>query len=172
MTRGKSSAGDYLYVVAILIAVAAAMAGMLAVFGAVTGYWRGLTPSVWPEMQRLFWEGFPWWVLGVFAFVGYGLLSAFIEERTWRHLVPALLWPKHAKTETTVLVRFGRVLHWLTIAPAALCLLAGILGTVQSWIWVFERHTQPDHLYLLFGMLGALAFLLIGRGLRYIFAGE
>lgn len=80
--------------------------------------------------------------------------------------VPAFLWPKHTKTETTVLVRLGRVVHWLALLPAALAVFLGCATSLSA------GNTPDGNAYFLAGLAGALAFLLFGRALRYIFAGE
>lgn len=69
------------------------------------------------------------------------------------------LWPRHSHTETTALIRFGRVLHWASIAIAILVALIGLgdFGfSLEGFVYV------------------AWAFVtaVIGCGFRYILAGE
>lgn len=69
------------------------------------------------------------------------------------------LWPRHLHTETTALIRLGRVLHW-ACAVLALCLVAMSafsIGSESDWY-------APA--------LGSIVPLMFGRGLRYILANE
>jgi hypothetical protein len=91
----------------------------------------------------------------------------------------SLLWPTRLKAETTVLVRLGRVVHWLSIALAAVIGLLGIIARGQRapcngepWCpppptW-FEEWGAP----ILFAFAAGLAVALIGRALRYVLSGE
>jgi nicotinamide riboside transporter PnuC len=88
----------------------------------------------------------------------------------------AFLWPKTIKSETTVVVRLGRVLHWFC------AIVAGIVVTstvVINSMAVYERAEMPSEVTVaevwgpvLGAVAFALAFLLFGRALRYVFSGE
>lgn len=69
------------------------------------------------------------------------------------------LWPQKQHTETTALIRLGRVLHWVSIG----------LGAFIIFIGIFGFNSQSDGLFFAsFGLVVAL----IGRGLRYVLADE
>ncbi len=90
-------------------------------------------------------------------------------------------WPTRRKAETTALIRLGRVAHWLSIAFAAAFALAGIFARGQTtcdaepWLpgcpppptW-FEDWGAP----ILASLAAAFVISMIGRGFRYILAGE
>ena len=100
----------------------------------------------------------------------------------------SILWPTKLKADSTVLVRFGRALHWLAAVGSGLLLSVSIFQCVwvpQAW----EANGTPVGAYGLVrsfndftffaayhGLLDmsaiSLAVLLIGRMLRYILAGE
>lgn len=69
------------------------------------------------------------------------------------------LWPQKQHAETTALIRLGRVLHWITVAPAALLVVWSVssIGSESDWY-------APA--------LTAILPLMLGRGLRYILANE
>ena len=64
------------------------------------------------------------------------------------------LWPRQLHAETTALIRLGRVLHWTFVA---LAISAAIFTLPNEGIKMIPA---------------ALVLLTIGRGLRYILAGE
>lgn len=98
----------------------------------------------------------------------------------------SLLWPTRLKAETTVLVRLGRVLHWLSIALAVVVGLLGIFARGQrAPCNPFGQHLPgaivcpPPPTWLeewgtpiLFAFAAGLLVALIGRTLRYVLAGE
>jgi hypothetical protein len=94
----------------------------------------------------------------------------------------SLFWPARSKAETTVLVRLGRVLHWVSVLMAVAIILLGPFARGQrapcyphgqwdicppppSW---FEEWGAP----ILFAFAVGAVVVLIGRALRYILAGE
>lgn len=126
--------------------------------------------------------------------------------------MPAWVWPKSQKTDTSIAVRLGRVLHWIGVGMFTLLLLGGVVmavstasnasASVQQHAEWETRHpvgangsrvgtprpadadeywSDPDQepylqhvewgLVLAFPIVGA-AFAMVGRGLRYIIAGE
>lgn len=93
-----------------------------------------------------------------------------------------IFWPSRLKAETTVLVRLGRVLHWLSVGVAVALVLLGYFARGQrapcypqgQWdicppppTW-FEDWGQS----VLFALAIALVVALGGRALRYVLAGE
>ena len=94
----------------------------------------------------------------------------------------SLFWPGRVKTETTVLVRLGRVVHWLSVAVVVAIVPLGVFARGQrapcypqgtwdicppppSW---FEDWGAP----LAFALAVAFMVALAGRASRYILAGE
>ena len=69
------------------------------------------------------------------------------------------LWPRHLHTETTALIRLGRVLHWAGIILGALVALFAMLA--------FDDMSEGAK-----ALAVALVPILIGRGLRYVLANE
>lgn len=70
-------------------------------------------------------------------------------------------WPKYTKIGATPGVRVGRLLHWCGLAVAAFFAFGATLHLVDGSFNNF------------FGFIGiALVPAMIGRGLRYLFAGE
>ena len=172
MTRSEEALWDGVCVaggVATLLAIGAAFMGAdMGLLGIAGGYLES-EAYTWADSVEAFWRGF-WFA----APIMFGLMAAcatisflkfHLEDHSWRSLVPAFLWPEKSKTETTVLTRVGRVLHWLTVPPAA---CAMFLGFVVYW----TGKEEGGNVYVLGGLAGAPAFLLFGRALRYIFAGE
>ena len=113
----------------------------------------------------------------------------------------AFLWPRTIKTETTIGVRFGRVLHWCCATIAALIAVGTAVFHPLELMRRSEYREQQVALageYEVYDALGnlvvtnipdalrwdeiwgpfalaaafALLFLLFGRALRYILAGE
>lgn len=97
-----------------------------------------------------------------------------------------MFWPGRMKTETTALVRLGRVVHWLSVAAAVAIGLLGYFARGQrAPCNRFEQYVPggvpcppPPTWFedwgasVLFALAVALAVALIGRALRYILAGE
>lgn len=173
MTRGEKELWEGVCItggLCTLFAIGAAFMG--AVMGLASGahaYFGEEEAYAWTVAVRSFWRAF-WFVTPImFGFmVAYALFEFVrfhLSEHSWRSLVPAFLWPETSKTETTVLTRLGRVMHWVALLPAS---IAAFIGCVMYW----TERVDGRVVYLLGGLAGALAFLLIGRGLRYIFAGE
>lgn len=78
----------------------------------------------------------------------------------------ALFWPTEIRPDTTLLRRFGRVLHWFFAALALASAAGGLFGAVTA-----HPESSPE---VSLG-LGAMAFVLfwvVGRALRYVFSGE
>lgn len=77
------------------------------------------------------------------------------------------IWPKKQliEIETTIAMRLGRVLHWAAAAFVGVLWLGEFTGIVFGY-WSSSQ--------FLIGVviLAGLAVLLLGRGLRYIFANE
>lgn len=111
--------------------------------------------------------------------------------------MPTFLWPRNIKDETTVAIRIGRVIHWTFAGFAAIALALTLLFLVTATSSIGETRAEqarwdrthpnrvPDNYEdyrpevsdergsILFVGLGfVLVFSLIGRGGRYIFAGE
>lgn len=73
-----------------------------------------------------------------------------------------ILWPRTVASASTISVRLGRVLHWLS------CGIAGITA-------VFAVGNYLSYGYLsdvLPALVFAAGIFIVGRGLRYVFAGE
>lgn len=68
-------------------------------------------------------------------------------------------WPKDTSSETTVLVRFGRFLHWIGVSLGVLIALIGIAGF---------HFALEGFIFAIWGIVAAI----IGRGLRYVLANE
>ena len=78
-----------------------------------------------------------------------------------------LLWPTGVIRTPTVLMRVGRVLHWLGALGAVLWLVAfGVALYDEMW----NRYGDWEETLWLLGV--SLAFYSVGRGLRYVFAAE
>jgi len=77
------------------------------------------------------------------------------------------LWPKRklVELETTIAVRLGRMLHWAALVFAGVLWLGEFVGMVFGY-W------SSGEFRLGVVALTGLAILLLGRGLRYVFADE
>jgi hypothetical protein len=78
------------------------------------------------------------------------------------------LWPRKqdlADIELTIAIRVGRFLHWAAIAFVGLAWLGEFIGVLFSY-W------HSNNLVVGFSILGGVAVVLLGRGLRYVFANE
>lgn len=73
------------------------------------------------------------------------------------------IWPQSQRADTNGVIRLGRVLHWFFALVAAAFVIGGV-------VWV----SSGSSLDAVLGLNGtaALVSLLIGRALRYVFAGE
>ena len=71
-----------------------------------------------------------------------------------------VLWPLQVDPRADGLARFGRLLHWSAVV------IAGVIGLLV-FSPVFETFSDGEG-YLLI----AAPIALLGRGLRYVFAGE
>jgi hypothetical protein len=77
-----------------------------------------------------------------------------------------LLWPGHAKPEPTFSGRLGRLLHWVSLGLAA-------MWTVMATVIALEDGASANNAVSLIACLGLAALAaIIGRGLRYLVAGE
>lgn len=79
-------------------------------------------------------------------------------------------WPQEPREESSVVVRFGRVLHWVGVTIAAMLLLGLAIGIVIM-IFTGEGIEWPL-IASAFVLPLAAASALLGRGLRYILANE
>lgn len=78
--------------------------------------------------------------------------------------IMGMFWPLHVKADPNIVTRLGRVLHWaiaviaigVSLFGLATTILNGDFGRVGFWG----------------GVVVLLITLLIGRGVRYILAGE
>ncbi len=83
----------------------------------------------------------------------------------------SFFWPTNLKADPGALARLGRVLHWIALILAAGLIWAGWSVGVShleyellTWTWIM-RAMGP-------WLVGAVLVAQLGRGLRYIFAGE
>lgn len=74
------------------------------------------------------------------------------------------LWPQHVNDESSLLVRIGRLIHWLALSLAVFGLLISFFAMSQ----VGDTEPVP---YIAVGLVW-LGVAMIGRGLRYVFAKE
>ncbi|MDG2532060.1 hypothetical protein P6144_00220 [Sphingomonas sp. HITSZ_GF] len=111
--------------------------------------------------------------------------------------MPSFIWPREIKAETNIAVRLGRVFHWTCTGLAAIALALTLLfvATATSSIWETQAEQArwdrthvnrvPDNYedyrpivsdergsILFVGIGFVILFSLVGRGGRYIFAGE
>jgi hypothetical protein len=90
-----------------------------------------------------------------------------------------MVWARR-RDETSAMIRLGRVAHWFFGAIGWLAVIAGfaiyLITLQQNWAWVDDGTTyyQPQVAWqaVFLGIAVGLAFLAVGRGLRYIFANE
>jgi len=77
------------------------------------------------------------------------------------------LWPQKTlvEIETTIAIRFGRLLHWAALVFAGALWLGEFTGMVFGY-W------HESNFVIGFVILGGVVAILIGRGLRYVFANE
>ncbi len=75
------------------------------------------------------------------------------------------LWPKTLNSNTTVLVRSGRVVHWIFIALAC-------YGMVFGWVAQHDEGGKSVYIAIVTGLIFAIPLVLIGRALRYILSAE
>jgi hypothetical protein len=77
------------------------------------------------------------------------------------------IWPKKTieDLEITIAVRFGRFIHWAAVAFAGILWLGEFVGIIFGY-W------SNNSFIIGMVLLAGLAILLIGRGLRYVFANE
>jgi hypothetical protein len=66
------------------------------------------------------------------------------ERIGWRGIVPSWMWPSTQQAETTVAIRLGRVLHWISVGIAA----AALALAVAMWIEQSNRvpEAQQEHI--------------------------
>lgn len=72
-------------------------------------------------------------------------------------------WPQRLKTETSPLVRLGRVGHWTFVGFAILWAAILVLMTAEDGY-------EPGATGILLSIVAAC--LLVGRAIRYVLAGE
>ena len=78
------------------------------------------------------------------------------------------LWPQRRtvqEIETTIAVRFGRLLHWVLATCVGIMWLGEFAGIVFGY-W------QNSAFLVGAIILAGVGFLLLGRGLRYVFSNE
>jgi len=78
------------------------------------------------------------------------------------------LWPQNQTLrdiETTIAVRFGRLVHWAAVAFAGVLWLGEFIGIVFG-------HWSNNEFKIGAVILAGLVIYLLGRGLRYVFANE
>ena len=78
------------------------------------------------------------------------------------------LWPRKGTLrdiETTIAIRLGRVLHWAAIAFAGVLWLGEFTGIAFGY-WSDRQFVVGAVI------LAGIVIVLLGRGLRYIFANE
>ncbi len=77
------------------------------------------------------------------------------------------IWPKKTieEIELTIAVRFGRFIHWAAAVTVGLFWLGEFIGILFGY-WSESSFTIGAVI------LGGLALLFVGRGLRYVFANE
>jgi hypothetical protein len=79
----------------------------------------------------------------------------------------SFFWPRHLKSDTTALIRFGRVLHWFLTGVAAICIVSSLVGAPR-----FPDGSADYLSAALIGLSFAIPIAFIGRGARYILSGE
>lgn len=98
----------------------------------------------------------------------------------------SFFWPTEIKSQTTALVRLGRVLHWLSlVVSAGLVILAFVArgerapcGEQGPWCDYGGCLPCPHLTFFdewggaIFSAAFALGVALVGRAFRYVFAGE
>ena len=79
----------------------------------------------------------------------------------------SFFWPRHPKADTTALIRFGRLLHWLLTGSAAVCVVASLVSPPR-----FLDGSADYPTGLLIGLSFAIPLAILGRGARYVLSGE
>jgi len=77
------------------------------------------------------------------------------------------LWPQKqlADIETTIAIRFGRMLHWSVVTFVGAFWLGEFVGVLFGY-WTNSN-------FIIGGIiLAGIILILLGRGLRYVFANE
>ena len=75
----------------------------------------------------------------------------------------SVLWPTRIKPESSIVIRIGRVIHWLATAMAVAMAIYSLVARTDYPITQMLFSTE---------IAGAPFVYLFGRGLRYILAGE
>lgn len=77
------------------------------------------------------------------------------------------LWPKAPRKDSNIVIRAGRLTHWLFVAAAVYAMIFG-------WVAMYTEAGENASIYsaVVTGLIMAVPLLLIGRGLRYLLAGE
>lgn len=77
------------------------------------------------------------------------------------------LWPRKrlVDIETTIAIRFGRLLHWGAVTLVGCFWLGEFIGILFGY-WVDSNFVIGSI------ALGGIIVILLGRGLRYVFANE
>jgi hypothetical protein len=77
------------------------------------------------------------------------------------------LWPKKKleEVETTIAIRFGRLLHWAAVTFVGAFWLGEFIGILFGY-WVSSSFVIGSII------LAGIVIILLGRGLRYVFANE
>ena len=89
------------------------------------------------------------------SFIGFGVKGRRVVR--W-------LWPQKTNDQNNLIVRIGRLVHWVAIGLAAFGLMISFFGLVQAG----AREPIP---YLAVGLMW-LGLAMFGRGLRYVLARE
>ncbi|HXA40855.1 MAG TPA: hypothetical protein VNW53_17780 [Phenylobacterium sp.] len=76
--------------------------------------------------------------------------------------MPSLFWPNLKRRNVSAVGELSRVLHWMGVIAAGLCLLLATEFAVEGW----AIHLSRDLI------VTALALVLGTRGLRYVLARE
>jgi hypothetical protein len=58
--------------------------------------------------------------------------------------IPEYIWPHQKHYETTVLIRLGRVVHWITLILGVLILALGVLFTVHDFKTMIDTQASAD----------------------------
>lgn len=131
-----------LFVIA-CVAAASVFAGVLMVWAFTVIGWGldavGLTTN---GVKGAYFRAHPWQSgLAIGSMLGVLVTGSSVldlgKEIGWRNMVPSFVWPATQKAETTVAVRLGRVLHWITVALAAAML------AITVYMWIDEESRIP-----------------------------